>query len=105
MEAKNSGRILWGKKGLDIFERQKRKTLYSDFFPQTSIMQFLGSTLLSAISIPLLFLQVNFTCEFCHYLGGTGIALFYRNLNVLLLTGAGQRARGFGQLPSVLPVE
>jgi len=60
---------------------------------------------LSAISIPLLFLHVNFTCEICHYLGGPGIALFYLNLSILLLTGAGQRAFGFGLLPSALSVE
>lgn len=47
-----------------------------------------GPIFLSAISIPLLFLLVNFTCEFCHYLGGIGIALFYPNPSALLLTGA-----------------
>lgn len=80
LETKYSWRIPWEKRSWHFWEAKKKNTIQW-FFLMNIECAVPGPIFLSAISIPLLFLQVNFTCEFCHYLGGIGIALFYPSLN------------------------
>lgn len=104
LETNDSWRILWGRKVLTLWRGTKESTviflLLPPYSPSNIDSAVPGLQLLSAISIPLISLQVNLTCEFCHCLGSTGVVLFYPSLSALLLTGAWQRALGFGHLSS-----